>query len=536
MMHKSNLFSLSGGMASYDFHSHRGKFDAYYVLYHPDTNIPLTNEEVYSLVQNRCASEPYLHSYADYLIPDLEKKAGLHPNSEFRLSCRGDSKEEALKLLRQNRLQHLTDLANVLFRPNQKAQACAGKLTLSQFFFYAMPGLMLNEPEDIRRRYFGVIENWILPTFGDVRLEQLTDKTQLNLCKKLNAKLKKNNLHTETVRLVRNAYKLLLEDSQQYYKTFLFSPDSISRQIAMHNNRNHEINNAFIARHLDPDVRTRYFKYLEQRDDNDFLAYINALVYSGLDCPDISALSFRALQYVRIGQKHFYKILADRRQYKNGKKHATRNILNKDCSFSCFRTVVFSPYATHLIDRRIEWFRAKGLSDEAIGRLSLSCEFPGTSTVNFTELEHRLETALCRMNIPAVSIPRTKKNAELRSQIVKPDYQLIKDDALYVVQYICHMPLPLLHTMFDARPTETDEISYLDLDSDELSRTHYLFTRRFSAGITAPPHISAKRSDFFTGTQPHAVKFLLRFDKTADISVHSDFAVNIKWKESSLCE
>ena len=536
MVHKKHLFTISSGQASYDFHSHRGKFDAYYIIFDADTNIPFTNAEIYSCIQARCAEEPYLHAFVDYLLPELKKKATRNPNSEFRLSCRGSCKEEALKILQSTQLQQLTDLTNILFRESQKALATAGKLTLSQFFRFARPGLLLHETEDTRKRYSGIIEKWILPVCGDVCLEQLSDEKQMVICKELTKELKKKAAKNETVRLVRKAYQLLLEDSQQYYKAFRFSPESISKQIAEYNYRNREINNAFIARHLDPDVRKRYFNYLTELDDNNFLSYINSLVYSGLDCSDISALPFSSLQMVQTKHEHFYRILVDRRQYKNGQKHATRNILNENCAFSCFRTVVLSPYATDLLDRRIAWFRSKGLSDEEIGKLSLSCEFPATASINFTELRKRLTIALNQLDIPDVSIPRSKKGKSLHLQVVNLDYQLIKDDALYVAQYICHLPLPLLHTMFDAHPTETDEISYLDLDSDELSRTHYLLTRRFSTVLPVSPCISENRNTISTGTQPHAVTLMLRFEKNANVSIHSDFATNTKWKESSSCE
>lgn len=531
MLHKAHAFPLHGGLVSYDFHSHRGQFDAFYVLFDPITETPFTNTQLYELLQERCAEDPYLLPYVEYLLPDFERKAEQHPNSEFRLSCRGKTKDDALALLQQTHGQSLDDLTCILFRDELKSQIRAGKLTLSEFYYYARPSLFLGKDEETRKRYQGLVQNWILPVAGEKRLEELTLEEQTRICNKVSRTLSEKNAQRETLRLVRHAYQLLLEDLHQYYKEFRYSALAISKQIAIHNTRNREINSAFVPRHLDPDVRQRYFAYLDFLADGHYLAYINSLVYSGLDCPDISALPFSSLQRVDMGPSHFYKILVDRRQYKNGKRHATRGILNADCAFSCFRTVVFSDNATHLTDERIDFFRSKGLSDDEIGGLSLSCEFPGTSSVNFTELEQRLSDVVKRMGLPATSLPRVKKGVEIQMQTITAGYPLIKDDALYLAQNVCWLPLPLIHTLFDAHLTETDEQAYLDLDSDELSRTHYLFTRR-CFGPERPVRTDSAQHKYMTGSQPHAVRLVLRFDESAEIAIHSDLGIIVSHKEA----
>lgn len=533
MLHKAHVFPLHGGLVSYDFHSHRGKFDAFYVLFDPITEIPLTNSQLYELLQERCREEPYLLPYVEYLLPDIQRKGARYPDSEFRLSCRGKTKEEALALLQQTHSQSLDDLTFVLFRDELNSQIRAGTLTLSEFYYYARPCLFLGETEETRKRYKGLVQNWILPVAGDKRLEELTMEEQTRICNKVGRALAAKNAQRETLRLVRHAYRLLLEDAQQYYKEFRYSPSAISKQISIHNTHNREIHSAFVPRHLDLQVRQHYFSYLDSLADNHYLAYINSLVYSGLGCSDISALPFSSLQRVDMGPAHFYKILVDRRQYKNGKRHATRGILNADCALSCFRTVVFSEDAVALIDQRIEYFRAKGLSDDEIGGLSLSCEFPGTSSVNFTELEQRLSDVLKKMGLPATSLPRVKKGAEIQMQTITAGYPLIKDDALYLAQNVCHLPLPLLHTLFDAHTTETDEQSYLDLDSDELSRTQYLFTRR-CFGADRPVQMDSAQHKCMTGSHPHAVRLILRFDESAEISIHADLGIIVSHKETEL--
>lgn len=533
MLHKAHAFSLHGGMVSYDFHSHRGQFDAFYVVFDSVTETPLTNSQLNALIQNQCREEPYLLSYVEYLLPDIQRKAEHHPDSEFRLSCRGKTKEEALALLQQTHRQSLDDLTGVLFREEMKSQISAGKLTLSEFYYYARPSLFLGETNNTRKRYQGLIQNWILPVAGDKKLEELTMEEQTRICNKVSRSLAEGKAQRETFRLIRHAYQLLFEDAQQYYKAFRYSPSLISKQIALHNTRNREIHSAFVPRHLDPDSRQRYFSYLDSFPDNHYLAYINSLVYSGLDCPDISALPFSSLQRIDMGPSHFYKILVDRRQYKNGKRHATRGILNADCAFSCFRTVVFSDYAVSLIDQRIAYFRAKGLSDDAIGGLSLSCEFPGNASVNFTELEHRLSAVMKQLNLSEISLPRAKKGVDIQMQTITAGYPLIKDDALYLARNVCRLPLPLLHTLFDAHPTETDEQAYLDLDSDELSRTHYLFTRRFFES-DRPVSMDSAQHKYMTGNHPHAVRLVLHFDEAADITIHSDFGIIVRYKEAEL--
>lgn len=533
MLHKAHAFPLHGGLVSYDFHSHRGQFDAFYVLFDPITEIPLTNSQLYELLQERCHDEPYLLPYVEYLLPDIQRKTARYPDSEFRLSCRGKTKDEALALLQQTHGQSLDDLTCVLFRDELKSQISAGKLTLSEFYYYARPSLFLAEPEDIRKRYQGLIQNWILPVAGEKSLEELTLEEQTRICNKVSRTLSAKNAQRETLRLVRLAYRLLLEDMQQYYKEFRYSASAISKQISIHNARNREIHSAFVPRHLDPDIRQRYFSYLDSLPDNHYLAYINALVYSGLDCSDISALPFSSLQRVDMGPSHFYKTIVDRRQYKNGKRHATRRILNADCALSCFRTVVFSEDAVSLIDQRIKYFYAKGLSNDEIRSLSLSCEFPGTSSVNFTELEQRISSVVQELGISSTSVPRVKKGVEIQMETITAGYPLIKGDALYLAQNVCRLPPPLLHTMFDAHLAETDEQAYLDLDSDELSRTHYLFTRR-CFGPERPVQIDSSQHKYMTGSQPHAMRLVLRFDKAAEVTIHSDFGIIINHKEAQL--
>lgn len=531
MLHKANCRPLFGGQVSYDFHSHLGKYDAYYVLFDPITDVPFTNSEVLTLVQERCAQEPYLFSSIEYLLPALKKKAAQHPNSEFRITCRGSSKEEALKRLQNTCYAQLNDLASLLFRSELKALCAAGKVTLSEFYRYAQPSLMLTEPENTRKRYLGVMENWILPVIGKTRLEELAFEEQSRLCDKLNANLSKKGASTETRRLVSRSYEQLLNDSQQYYKEFRYSPASIAKQISTYTTRNQKISSAFVPCHLDEQTRNRFFKSLFALDDNSYLAYITFLVYSGLDCSDISAMLFSSLQRVDMGPNHFYKILVDHRQYKNSSRHSTRDITNEDCAFSCFRTVVFSPIATNLIDLRVAWFHSKGLSDEEIGNLSLSCEFPNVPSVNFTELKNRLTDILSQSNISGTTFPRSKKKGQIQMQTANPDYSLIKNDALYVAEHILHLPLPMLHTFFDNHPTETDENHYLDRDSDALSRTQYLYTQRFFTQNNNCLLPKTDNTNFTMGRQPHALRYVVHFKKNADLSIHSNFGVSVNWKE-----
>lgn len=524
---------INGGIYQLHTHAHRGGEDVMYYIISPLNHCRYTNEQIYQEVQEQLAENPFLKPLVESLLPELKKKAKKNPDANFCFSHWGKTKEIAQKELKELQWSKLDALTRVLFYQYYKQEIAAGEITVSAFFQYTRATIFQNDTGDPKRLQ-GAVTNHLLPVIGSKKLctlAQMSLQEQGKLCESIRMHLVQEDLGEQTYHDVRKGLQLLLEAAQSYHLKFNYTPASLSSRIRMFNQQNRQMQQSFVPQHMDNAQRNRFFSVLQSLPDDGFALYIAGLVYSGLDYSDIPAIRFHMLQRIDLPQEHFYSILVDGRMYKNEKKFARRGILNEDCAFSVFRTMVLAPWAVTLLDRQIERFHAYGLTDTQIGKLPLSCQVHNKVSLNPSELEECLIEALQQTEIPAVKLPRAKKNQPPQEMLIEPNAKLIRNDALYVAEQWYLASLPMVHAMFGKPMTETDETSYLDLDNVELCRQWYQHMRRFDPIFSASPQMDETQNTFFLGTQPHALHVIVHAEENTQICIHTDYAANVTWKE-----
>lgn len=510
----------------------KSKYDARYMLKNPATKKVYTNAQMLADLAQREKVYPGLAPLLEPWIQELTARAQKNPDAEFSLHCSGATEERALARLKKMRWSELESLAQLLYRPLYERNLKYGDVNVRDFVTYQASVLYAGETPATRTRLTGCLKNYILPVVGEIKLNALDADRQTKALKAINQKLQNSSgpVGNSTRGYVKRAYRGLILAIERSGWRGCSAGLRLVDLLEGSTDPNNAILRSCRVAHLDDAQRTALFGLLFEPEHLYDLFWV-ALLYSGADPADIAGQTYGDIEELTLQDGSCcYTILISRRVRKLHDRYSTLQATNENFPIYKFRRLVLTPWAGDVLLRRLEQLHALGLSDDQIREMRLSAEKPGSSIVGPEELSKRLRPLLQQAGISNASSTRTDKQGHAYRQTVKEDIALLQRDARYLAIQ-CGADEVMLHAMFGAPWTDTDEEAYLDLLGDSYAVARWQRLRRWSP--LAPAPLPATGEGCLAGYTHAPARHILRANNTTDHSVtltlSAPYALNTYW-------
>lgn len=478
MSHSKNDFECMSGTARFLICPAQGKQDAVYMLINPQTTCPYTNKELQSALEQRKTEHPVLAQMIEAELSGIDQKAYEHANAVYQLRCRGNTEEEAAKRAKRELLPRLERIAKLLFRPQWESNIERGSVTVEQYAHYMGNTLYSGVSKNTHTHLISALKTVILPVIGAMRLCELDNRTQEKVIRKINSRLRQKKASASFRGYAKRAYKGLFEAIKSSGYANCSGGIRLADMIIQANRKNFALLNSIRTAHLDDQQREALFALLS---DEKLLypLFIVALIYSGMDACEISALCFGAFEQLELEKESCYTITVTKMMRKVNKRYSSISAVNDDFPIRRLRKVVLYPWAADILLRYIEHLRRQGYCDAQIAQMRLSDKAPGSAIFGPREIEETIEPLLSKAGVEEIQIPRTRQDGSVYLKIESATIETLYRDAQYIAE-CCGANRPMMHAMFGISRTETDEEAYLDVLSDEYAVARYLRLKRFS--------------------------------------------------------
>lgn len=534
MSHSHNDFPISGYLGRLKVHHNmmrtKSRYDARYMLKNPSTQKIYTNSQTLADLMRRKDQYPGLAPLLKPWIQELTARAQKNPDAEFSLHCSSSTKDSALARLKKTRWHELEILAQLLYRPLYERNLKYGDVTVRDFVMYQAQTLFPGDTPEMRTRLIGILENYILPEIGEVKLNALDAGCQKKALASISRKLSVGKTTRENIRRAYRGLILAIERSGwRGCSAGLRLVDLLEGPA----DPNNAILRSCRVAHLDDAQRTALFGLLFEPEHLYDLFWV-ALLYSGADPADIAGQTYGDIEELTLRDGSCcYTILISRRVRKLHDRYSTLQATNENFPIYKFRRLVLTPWAGDVLLRRLEQLHALGLSDDQIQEMRLSSEKPGGAIVGPEELAKRLQQLLRQAGLPTATTTRTDKKGHAYRQTVKEDIALLQRDARYLAIQ-CGADEVMLHAMFGDTWTDTDEEAYLDLLGDRYAVARWQRLRRWSP--LAPASLPFTGEGCLAGYTHVPARHNLRVDNTTDHSVtltlRAPYALNAFWAQN----
>ena len=534
MSHSHNDFPISGYLGRLKVHHNmmrtKSRYDARYMLKNPSTQKIYTNSQTLADLMRRKDQYPGLAHLLKPWIQELTARAQKNPDAEFSLHCSSSTKDSALARLKKTRWHELEILAQLLYRPLYERNLKYGDVTVRDFVMYQAQTLFPGDTPEMRTRLIGILENYILPEIGEVKLNALDAGCQKKALASISRKLSVGKTTRENIRRAYRGLILAIERSGwRGCSAGLRLVDLLEGPA----DPNNAILRSCRVAHLDDAQRTALFGLLFEPEHLYDLFWV-ALLYSGADPADIAGQTYGDIEELTLRDGSCcYTILISRRVRKLHDRYSTLQATNENFPIYKFRRLVLTPWAGDVLLRRLEQLHALGLSDDQIQEMRLSSEKPGGAIVGPEELAKRLQQLLRQAGLPTATTTRTDKKGHAYRQTVKEDIALLQRDARYLAIQ-CGADEVMLHAMFGDTWTDTDEEAYLDLLGDRYAVARWQRLRRWSP--LAPASLPFTGEGCLAGYTHVPARHNLRVDNTTDHSVtltlRAPYALNAFWAQN----
>lgn len=507
MSHSKNNFPVPGGSArqTITFISARNTYDIRTKLINPETNKPYKNEQLLKdLLQNKSefpASELRVCAYLEKLgAAPLD-----NPQADFVLHCyvkkEKDTKQlhKATEAAQNQGKNQIKELAVLLFRPYWSQEVKENTMTVQDFYDCVKDSLFLGECGSAHKHMHSACRKYLLPMIGSWELGDLTPEAHGTLISKLNAQL--HGRCQSTHEYVRRALESLLQYAQSFGASFAGRPENFGKGIRAVDQKNIALTKAFALQRLDDAERTKIFEAASQQEDAGYSLLLLALLYSGMDYPEIAAHSFQDFKRILLKSGHaVYVILITQRV--NEKTHRVNSVNYPEFPFERFRKVILYPWAAELLEQRIKKMQIQGWNTKEIGEMKLSDIDPQTRQRSLTEhMNHIIKLA----NLIKHKLPRTAGAGKVNLQSRTVNYDTLKRDAQAVAVGVCGGDNPMQKAMFGTLGrTTTDKKSYLDILGNQYAVARYHKLGRFEPVSKSESGRTLTASDVSLcfGTQP----------------------------------
>lgn len=520
MPHAKKIVPFVGGLREDFSGREKGKNVVGYRLLDPQTSHPYTNKSIFETLQRNKGTYPALVPAIENEILEIARKAKEHPNAEFTRQCSADTEEKARKKAERELLPCLKGIAKLLFRPHWETLMTAGRPTVNLFVEYMGEDLFSSVKLSNRTNLFSALRTVILPVIGQKRLDELLVSEEKQKIKdKINKVLQDKAAGETLCGNAKRALRLLLQSIADNGYSCCTSVIELADSIALAKRQNRQLLDSVRLAYLDDEQRVNLFSLLSDKTHlHDCL--IVALIYSGLDLSEISALRYENISRLVLAKENCYIVTVDKVTVGLDKDAASASYLNKDFAIQRLRKVVLYPWAASILMRYIEQLQKKVFSIFQIEKMRLSYSIDRQNVVAAAEMKATISKLLHEAGVPDIEVPRTK-NGKTSIHKDKPDFSLLRRDAKYIATR-CGANLPMLHAMFGEAWSEMDEMSYIDLLSDEYAVARYMRLKRFS------PYCDTK-------LLRRVLKVQNTTETTQQFTISANYALSIKWKRRDKC-
>lgn len=517
-MSKRNYdFPIAGGTGRRTIStSNNGGFEVGYKLIDPTTSCPYTNIALASALQKRRSEYPALAAIINIELATIAKKAGRYPKAEFMLLCCEEDRETAEKRAKKELIPRLERIAKLLYRPQWESNIEYGSIKVDEYVHYMEDALFVERTIGDRKHLLSALKSVVLPVIGTMRLCELDNEAQEKLIKKINRVLKQKKASASFRGYAKGAYKGLFETIKSSGYSGCSGGIRLADMIIQTRRKNHSLLNSVRTAHLDDNQREALFELLA---DETLLypLFMVALIYSGLETCEISALHFGGFEQLQLQDESCYVITVSKTVRKLNKRYSSISAINDDFPIRKLRKIVLYPWAADVLLRYIEELHSQGYADSHIAQMRLSDEAPNGAIVGPQEIAEKIEPFLTKAGIEETQIPRTRKDGSVYLKTESATIETLYRDAQYLAERY-GADLPMLHAMFGISRTETDEEAYLDVLSDEYAVARYLRLKRFSPFEQQKP----KR---------HIIKIENNTTEPQMLYLKSNYGIKINWKE-----
>lgn len=517
MKSRKHDFAIAGGTGRRTMSASKNDgFEVGYKLIDPATGCPYTNAALESALQKRQSEYPALATIIEIELATIARKAGRYPKAEFMLLCCEKDRETAEKRAKKELIPRLERIAKLLYRPQWESNIDYGSIKVEEYVHYMEDSLYAGRTTDDRKHLLSTLKSVVLPVISTMRLCELDNEAQEKLIKKINRVLKQKKASASFRGYARSAYKGLFETIKSSGYSGCSGGIRLADMIIQTRRKNHSLLNSVRTAHLDDNQRDALFTLLSG-ENLLYQLFIIALIYSGMEACEISALRFENFEQLELQNETCYTITVSKMMRKVNKRYSSISVTNDDFPIRRLRKVVLYSWASDILLRYIEQLHRRGYSASQIGKMRLSDETLSGAIIGPQEIAEKIEPLLVKAGIQETQIPRTRKDGSVYLKTEAATIETLYRDAQYIAEY-CGADLPMLHAMFGFPRTETDEEAYLDLLSDEYAVARYLHLKRFSPF-----------------EQQHSKRHILKIENNTTepqmFQIKSDYGVKTQWRE-----
>ena len=517
----------NGGIIRILHNSDHGKKIVSVKIINPDTNCPLTYDQINNILENRRETSASSLREIDVYQEMIRKKIERHPDAEFVLSRTRDTKEEADKALRNEVMPEIDKLTMILFQPYQINQSMTGVIDLRNFYHFQESTLFNGYPKSTQLECRCAMNTVILPVLGDITLKELENTAWVKLKKQIDRKLIRQKAGESKCRYCRRALDKLYGAVQQYNQRAAVNLMLISNSVRIIT-KNTDIRQAFTPNHMDDVQRQQFFQKVQQLKNRDYLMFALACIYMGISLELLACHTFGDIQLIHTADGgHIYSLLINKSQDKNQK---TIDVTSEAVPLKSFRIIMFSPWAAKFLVNRVEQLHQNGYQKTKDLPLSTSC--PGEPAI--TDVEAILCGILSKINGVPIKIPREDKTGGARIETVQIAFKLIREDASYVLTELCKANEIMRHLSFGETQNTVDEKYYLDTFSPQYTVHRYYVQSRWNPFSQEKSKINQYESSAAISCRDRYHQAKIHVKGSAEnqkLYLNGKFAFYAKWEE-----
>lgn len=138
-----------------------------------------------------------------------------------------------------------------------------------------------------------------------------------------------------------------------------------------------------------------------------------------------------------------------------------------------------------------------------------------------------LKTIIDQAELPRLKLPSVDMDHNVTGREIDVTESIINYDAKYLAENNLHYPKPMRNAMFGNAITETDEKSYLDLDSEAWLFKQYCFLRRLDVCLLT---VATEDSNTRQKLEPFTRQYVIHATQDTVIHLKGNYAFTANWR------